>query len=127
MPAESSVLDVLCVEDDPDIARVLQLMVEAVPGHRALLAQDGESALHLVNGRPTRLAFVDLGLPDIDGIELLRELRRRRPEVSVVVVSAYHDRRAEALAAGAEAFLGKPFDPEEIAQFVVRLGRGAAA
>ncbi len=127
MPAESHVLEVLCIEDDPDIARVLQLMVEAVPGHRALLAEDGESALRLVNGRSMRLAFLDLGLPDIDGIELLRELRRRRPDVSVVVVSAYHDRRTEALAAGAEAFLGKPFDPEEIAQFVVRLGRGAAA
>lgn len=124
MRAEYSVLDVLCVEDDPDIARVLQLMIESVPGRRALIAEDGESALRLLDGRSLELAFVDLGLPDVDGVELLRQLRLRRPDLSIVVVTAYHDRRQEALAAGADLFLSKPFDPEQVLQIVA--GRGAA-
>lgn len=122
MSAVSHSLEVLCIEDDPDIARVLQLMVEAVPGHRAILACDGRTALELAGRHVVRLAFLDLGLPDVDGVQLLRELRRRNPALSVVVVTAYHERRGEALAAGASAFLGKPFDPEQIVEIVARHG-----
>jgi CheY-like chemotaxis protein len=109
---------VLCVEDDPDIARVLQLMVEAVPGHRALLAENGERALAILGGDSLQLAFIDLGLPDIDGVDLVREIRRRYPELDIVVVTAYHERRGEAIRAGATAFVGKPFDPEHIVKLV---------
>ncbi|HWP35138.1 MAG TPA: response regulator [Thermodesulfobacteriota bacterium] len=127
MPAESHPLDILCVEDDPDIARVLQLMVEAVPGARALVAEDGRTALSLAERRRPRVAFVDLGLPDVDGLELLRELRARCPGLAIVVVTAYHERRQEALRAGASAFLGKPFDPEQVVQLVSRLSRDGAS
>ena len=120
MSVASHSYEVLCVEDDPDIARVLQLMVEAVPGHRALVAADGRTALDLIGRHHVRLAFLDLGLPDVDGVQLLRELRQRCPRLPVVVVTAYHDRRREALAAGASGFVGKPFDPEQIVQIVER-------
>jgi two-component system C4-dicarboxylate transport response regulator DctD len=123
VPVTLTARDVLCVEDDPDIARVLQLMIEAVPGHRAVLAQDAGSALELVDaGRLPGLAFIDLGLPDMDGIELVRQLRERRPDLRIIVVTAYHERRGEAFAAGASAFLGKPFDPDQVVHLVEQHG-----
>lgn len=116
----------LCVEDDPDIARILQLMIDGVPGFRALIARDGASALALLERGSVGLALVDLGLPDLDGVELVRELRRRAPCVRIVVITAYHERRGEAMAAGASGFLGKPFDPEQIVQ-IVEHHRGTAS
>jgi DNA-binding response OmpR family regulator len=123
VPRTADARDVLCVEDDPDIARILQLMIDAMPGHRALLARDGASALALMDSPGIGLALVDLGLPDLDGVDLVRELRRRAPSVGIVVITAYHERRGEAMAAGASAFLGKPFAPELIVQIVERHDR----
>ncbi len=114
--------DVLCVEDDPDIARILQLMIDAMPGRRALLARDGASAIELLDRARVGLALVDLGLPDQDGMDLVREMHRRLPDMRIVVITAYHERRSEAIAAGASAFLGKPFDPEQIVQLIERHG-----
>lgn len=126
MPRNGDARDVLCVEDDPDIGRILQLMIDAMPGRHALLARDGASALSLLDAGAVGLALVDLGLPDLDGVELVREIRRRAPDTKVVVISAYHERRREAIAAGAAAFLGKPFDPEQIVQIVERHGLRSA-
>ncbi len=127
MPRTRDTSDVLCVEDDPDIARILQLMIDAMPGRRALVARDGASALKLLDRGAVGLALVDLGLPDLDGVDLVREIHRRAPEMRIVVITAYHERRGEAIAAGASAFLGKPFDPEQIVQLIERHGRNAAA
>lgn len=122
MPRTAKESDVLCVEDDPDIARILQLMIEATPGRRALLARDGASALELLDHGSVGVALVDLGLPDLDGVDLVREIHRRAPQTRIVVITAYHERRGEAIAAGASAFLGKPFDPEQIVALVERNG-----
>jgi DNA-binding NtrC family response regulator len=127
VPRTRDTSDVLCVEDDPDIARILQLMIDAMPGRRALVARDGASALKLLDRGAVGLALVDLGLPDLDGVDLVREIHRRAPEMRIVVITAYHERRGEAIAAGASAFLGKPFDPEQIVQLIERHGRNAAA
>jgi DNA-binding NtrC family response regulator len=107
---------VLVVDDEPTIADGLRLTLEA-EGYRVLTAGGVEAALAHAARADVEGAIVDLMLPDGDGLELTRELKRRDPAVEVIVVTAYGSvRRAMDATKGAGAFyvLEKPFDPDEV-------------
>jgi two-component system, OmpR family, KDP operon response regulator KdpE len=84
-------------------------------GYEAVPAETGEEALDLVAVKPPEAAILDLMLPDLDGVEVTRRLREwsRMP---IVVLSAVgeEDRKVEALAAGADDYVTKPFGPREL-------------
>jgi two-component system KDP operon response regulator KdpE len=105
---------VLLVEDDPALRRALRALMRA----RDLEVIDvgtGEEAVVTASGGGADVILLDLGLPDIDGIEVLRRVRTFS-EVPVIVVTA-HDQQQEkvrALDAGADDYVTKPFDTEEL-------------
>lgn len=108
---------ILFCEDNPRIQRLFAAALEPF-GHRVLAAVDGPAALRLLEETTPDLVITDYAMPGMSGIELLRALRGR-PELEQVPVallsaSTEADRRQEALAAGAAAFLVKPFSPEEM-------------
>jgi DNA-binding NtrC family response regulator len=106
---------ILVVDDDRDIGMVLesQLVQE---GFDALHVTSGAAALEELEHRPHDAVITDLRMPGMDGMELLTEIKRRWPEVPVVMLTAYGtvDLAVEAMRHGAAEFLHKPFESEEI-------------
>jgi len=107
--------DVLIVEDDEAIGSEL-LTALGSAGFQARWSRTGQGALDAVEAQVPDLVLLDLGLPDIDGVLLCRELRQRMPGVVIVVLTA---RTAElevvvALDAGADDYLTKPFRLTEL-------------
>ncbi|WGX96583.1 response regulator [Nocardioides sp. L-11A] len=105
---------VLAVDDDPAILRTLSINLRARE-YDVETAADGRSALQIVDERMPDVILLDLGLPDIDGISVLKRLRAFT-QVPVIVVSARSepDDKVEALDLGADDFITKPFSIEEL-------------
>jgi DNA-binding NtrC family response regulator len=103
----------LVVEDDTAVVEALRESFQG-SGLDIDYATDGESALKKI--REVDLLVTDLRLPGMEGTELLKEARRRRPEIEVVIMTAYGTipSAVEAMRRGARAYLTKPFDPEEL-------------
>ena len=103
----------LVVEDDTAVVEALRESFQD-SGLDIDYATDGESALKKIP--EVDLLVTDLRLPGMDGTELLKEARRRKPEIEVVVMTAYGTipSAVEAMRRGARAYLTKPFDPEEL-------------
>jgi two-component system KDP operon response regulator KdpE len=105
---------VLVVDDDPHLLRILKITLEA-NGYSVTTAADGESGLLATTRHPLALIILDLGLPDIDGTTVIKQLRSWNP-VPILVLSARHtsDDKVEALDAGADDYITKPFGPDEL-------------
>ncbi len=117
---------VLAVDDDPAIVRTLSINLRA-RGYDVETAGDGRSALQIVDERMPDVVVLDLGLPDLDGIAVIKRLRAFT-KVPVVVLSARHesDDKVEALDEGADDYVTKPFDMEELlARVRAAIRRGA--
>lgn len=106
---------VLLVEDDRMLGEGLQIALQRA-GYAVDWFQDGNTALQAVLQNEADVVVLDLGLPRRDGMSVIREARRAGRDVPILVLTA-RDRvedRIEALDAGADDFLGKPFDPNEL-------------
>jgi len=123
------------IDDDRSVRRVLEraLQEERI---RVLSFADASSALeHLHRERPS-LVICDVRMPDMDGLAMLEELKRRAPDIPVILITAYSDleRTVSAFRQGALEFLAKPFDLDKMMRLVLRTlrhspsaARGAAA
>src|SRR3989440_8430989 len=110
--------DILVIEDDPGVADVLRLALQS-EGHTLEVADDGEEGLTYLQQKHYRILLLDLLLPGLDGMGVLRALRAEpawRPAV-VIVLSALqsHADVLRALEAGADDYLTKPFDLNDLA------------
>ena len=113
---------ILVVDDEPGIVRALTAALQA-RGHRVVAAATGGEALRAAATRSPSVVILDLGLPDIDGIEVCRRLREWS-EVPVIVLTAEgaEARKVEALDQGADDYVTKPFStPELLARVGVAL------
>jgi two-component system KDP operon response regulator KdpE len=119
---------VLVIEDDPPIRRFLRTVLEA-EGMVVHDAETGQRGLIAAAARRPDLVILDLGLPDIDGLEVIRELRTWT-RIPILILSA-HSREAEKVAAldvGADDYLTKPFGvPELLARLRAHLRRAQVA
>lgn len=105
---------VLVVDDEPQIVRALRINLSA-RGYDVLTAHDGKTALEVaVDGKPD-VVVLDLGLPDIDGVDVIAGLRGWT-SVPILVLSARTEsaRKVEALDAGADDYVTKPFGMDEL-------------
>jgi DNA-binding response OmpR family regulator len=106
---------VLVVEDEREIRELLRRYLERA-GHAVLSTGSGAEALRMVEESAPDLVLLDLGLPDLDGTELLREVRQdgRRTPVLVLTARAGVDDRIRGLSLGADDYVTKPFSPTEL-------------
>jgi two-component system KDP operon response regulator KdpE len=121
------VTKVLVVDDDPALLKALRIGLTA-RGDEIVTAHSGTEAISQVALSVPDLVILDLGLPDIDGIEVCRRIREFSG-VPIVVLSAYGDerRKVEALDSGADDFVTKPFGMAELeARLRVALRHGHA-
>jgi two-component system, OmpR family, KDP operon response regulator KdpE len=107
-------LKVLVIDDEPPIRKLLRMGL-GTQGYEILEAPNGKAALELMAGDPD-LIILDLGLPDIQGHELLRMLRARNERVPIVVLSSRGDEagKVQALDLGADDYVTKPFGMDEL-------------
>jgi two-component system KDP operon response regulator KdpE len=105
---------VLIVDDEPQILRALRINLQA-RHYDVVTASDGAEALHAAATHKPDLVVLDLGLPDLDGIEVIRKLRTWTP-VPIVILSGRMDSagKVNALDAGADDYVTKPFNVEEL-------------
>ncbi|MDP9696824.1 UNVERIFIED_ORG: two-component system KDP operon response regulator KdpE [Arthrobacter globiformis] len=105
---------VLVVDDDQHLLKALRITLQA-HGYTVETAADGEAALIAASRNPPGIVVLDLGLPDMDGAAVLRELRRWS-SAPVLVLSARHGSsdKVDALDAGADDYITKPFGLEEL-------------
>jgi two-component system, OmpR family, response regulator QseB len=106
---------VLLVEDDEMIAKGLQTALRQ-DGYAVDGMGDGRSAAEALRTADFDLVLLDLGLPERDGLEVLRELRRRGDSTPVIIITARDDiqNRVAGLDAGADDYIIKPFDLDEV-------------
>ena len=112
----------LIIEDNAPLRNaVCQYLQEA--GYLVDTAATGDEGLWAAEGNGCDLILLDLMLPNIDGMEILRKLRARENPVHILVISARDglEDRLEALDAGADDYLVKPFIPEELMSRLIRL------
>ncbi len=106
---------VLVIDDDPGIRDYLETLATR-QGYRVFTAADGESALEGLSTTRPDLITLDAVLPGMDGLETLRRIKKRVPEVPVIMLSGHGQARTivEAMRLGATDFLRKPFEVEEL-------------
>jgi two-component system, response regulator, stage 0 sporulation protein F len=124
---------ILVVDDEPDVAELFRQRFrrEVRDGVYVLhFATSGEDGLRRLGEIHPALIVIlsDINMPGIDGLELLRRTKELRPELPVLIVTAYADdgRRRRAAELGAVAFLAKPIDFGELKARLAELARGAA-
>ena len=110
---------ILVVDDDPYIQEALDDRLESL-GYRVSLAADGQQALELLEQQDPQLVLLDIEMPRMKGLDVLKEIRRRERDVPVIMITAYGsiDLAVQAMKEGAYDFIPKPFDPGHVALVV---------
>jgi PAS domain S-box-containing protein len=113
--SEAKKADILVVDDDPDISQALSDFLEH-DGYRVHLAETGWAALACSKQRPYSAVILDLGLPDMDGMAVLKKLQEHDPKLPVIILTAFtaSERTAGAISQGAFALLTKPYNREQL-------------
>jgi CheY-like chemotaxis protein len=129
------VASVLVVDDEPAVRMTIKLVLERA-GHRVSVAPDGRAGLKALAAGGIDLLVVDLFMPGMDGLEMLRDVRKHQAELPVIVISGTSldapgqtapDFLAMAVKLGAVSSLQKPFKPRDITAAVdACLARGPA-
>lgn len=125
-PGETADIAVLVVDDDFMVAGIHAELVEEVDGFRIVgTAVNGRQALQMVADLAPDLLLLDVHLPDMSGIEVLKRLRERGDDVDAIVVTAERDADfvKAALRGGATQYLIKPFDLDELKARIQRYAR----
>ena len=107
--------NVLIVDDEESMRHLLSVILRD-HGYEARSVSNGEEALKELAARDYDLVLSDVRMPRMGGLELLREIQRLHPDLTVIVMSAYgtHDTAIEAMKAGAYDYISKPFKPDEV-------------
>ena len=106
---------VLVVDDEASIREMLSIVLRR-EGHRVLLADAGKAAVDLLRREPVDILVSDIRMPDMNGVDLLREAKRIDPQVIGIMITAFASTESavEALRLGAHDYLSKPFDVDEL-------------
>jgi DNA-binding response OmpR family regulator len=117
-------LNILVVEDNAGTAASAQLLLEQW-GHQVQVAGDGQSALQAADACPADLILLDLGLPDLDGFEVAKQLRQRRADRRPIIIAVTglgeEAQRLHSYEIGIDLHLVKPVQPEESQALLERL------
>lgn len=90
-------------------------------------AKSGLEALELIKNNFFDLVFLDIAMPDMDGLEVLKRIKAIKPELKVLILSMYSEEQyaSRAIKAGADGFMNKSADPEELAKAIEKISRGS--
>ncbi len=108
-------MKILIVEDDQLLNHHLKTLLQEA-GHHVYAAKEAAAALHYAENYPIDVAIVDLGLPDIDGLSLIRQLRNQQIPFPILILTARGNwqEKVEGLEVGADDYVVKPFQKDEL-------------
>jgi DNA-binding NtrC family response regulator len=106
----------ILIVDDEEVVRLSHLRSLAGANYNAEVARDGLEALHIMEQRQFDVVFLDLRMPELDGITVLRKIRNKWPECEVVIITGYPtiETAKEAVKLGAYHYLVKPVGPVDV-------------
>jgi len=112
---DKQTMNVLVVDDEKDIREGCERILKRMD-FNVLMAEKGEDALNIVNSEPVEITLLDLKMPGIDGMEVLRKIREKNEEILVIVITGFATVEAaiEAMKQGAYDFIPKPFEPAQL-------------
>jgi two-component system response regulator HydG len=117
---------ILIVDDDADICQTLTRAIE-LQGYHVLAAGSGEEAVLIAREKACQIAFIDVKLPNIDGLETFLRLKEINPGLLTIMMTGFRNEVKDALdkaqAASAITCLYKPFDPSEAVDLVTKIGK----
>ena len=107
--------NILVVDDDMSVRTVFSSVLRK-EGYRVTAVKDGYEAIKAIDKKSFDLALVDLKMPGLDGIEVLKKIKSRRPQTRVIIYTGYGSvtTAVEAMRKGAADYLTKPFSPHEL-------------
>jgi two-component system, OmpR family, KDP operon response regulator KdpE len=115
MTSATTPASVLIVDDEPAIRRFIRATL-SVQDYQVLEAENGRDALELVRRHPVDVLVLDIGLPDVDGFEVIKSLRESGSTLPIIVLSSRTDEagKVRALDLGADDYVTKPFGVDEL-------------
>jgi DNA-binding NarL/FixJ family response regulator len=117
--AAKTYIRVLLADDEPRARQSLRALLTTQPQVRLVAeAANGREALDLIERVRPDVVLLDVRMPELDGLEATRRIKARWPAMRVIVHSMYPEHRAEAMAAGAEAFIVKGDPPDELLRLI---------
>ena len=113
-------IKILLVDDEEFFVKCLMAYINKIENLRADIAFNGEEALKLVENEVPDVIVLDLKMPGIDGIEVLRRVKKAYPDVQVIILTAYGSEKDknDCLRLGAFKFMEKPFKIKELVQSI---------
>jgi DNA-binding response OmpR family regulator len=117
---------VLLVDDEPNIIQLARLYLER-EGYKVISAPDGKTALDTIRTKKPNLVVLDVMLPELDGLEVCKRLRREKNNIPVIILTARDDDidKILGLELGADDYMTKPFNPRELTARVKAILRRA--
>jgi len=112
----------ILIVDDEEVVRLSHLRTLAGAQCNAEVAETGEKALQVMERHPFDVILLDLRMPDLDGISVLRTIKQKWPECEVVIITGYPsiETAKEAVRLGAYNYLAKPVSPDEVIKVTSR-------
>jgi NarL family two-component system response regulator LiaR len=129
MMQQDEPITVMVIDDHAVVRRGVRVYLDSQPDlHVVGEAGDGKEAIEMIAGLAPDVAFVDLVMPGMDGVEVTRQIKRVSPTTRVVVLTSYHqdEQIFPAIRAGALSYLLKDIKPEELAEAARKASRGEA-
>jgi two-component system chemotaxis response regulator CheY len=127
MPGDDPMARILVVDDD-EFERTLSRTILQDAGHELRFAPNGEVALRIFKSQKFDVVITDLSMPNLDGHELIKELRALDPDVRVIVISGMSAEKLERAAVlGASFVIAKPYTPPQVLEAVTGLLDGSIA
>jgi len=114
-------IQIMIVDDNEELCGMLSHLVEQA-GFHAQVVYDGEAALKRIHSRSPDVMLLDIKMPNMDGMEVLRQVKEIDPDLPVVMITAFAEIHGavEAIKAGAHDYLAKPFDNNEVIRVIYR-------
>ena len=103
---------ILVVDDDANICRLVKDFFEDLKGHTVYMATNSEDALATVHEHEPEVALLDIMMPNVHGVEVLRQIKQVKPEIKAIMITAVDDKdiAREAMSEGAVDYVTKPLD-----------------
>ena len=116
-------MNILLVDDNYDLVDGLSMILES-EGHKVSLANSGKEAIGIIDSKKLDMAFIDIKMPDVNGLEIFLYLHEQNPEVAVYMMTGFRVEQvlSEIVINGKVAVLRTPFSMEELTQHVQEIG-----
>ncbi len=128
IPTAKSIPNVLVVDDEKTVCNSCKKILTQ-EGYNVEVALSGEEALNKVKGNGFDVVIADWKMPEIDGIEVARRIKKEKPSIAVIMITGYPsvESSIDAIRSGISDYVPKPFTPEELSDAMVRaLAKGQA-